>query len=59
MHLWFINSWAYVSFAGLMIMVFALLGFKAKAPFSELAARAAGALCGLALIAFGIWANLR
>lgn len=59
MRLWFVNSWAYVCFAGLMVMVVALQGLKAKAALPEVAARVIGAICGLAIIIFGIWMNLR
>ena len=59
MRLWFINGWAYVFFAGLMVMVLALRGFTAKAALPALAARIIGAVCGLAIIVFGIWMNVR
>jgi len=54
MRLWFINSWAYVCFAGLTVMVLALRGFTAKAALPALATRIIGAVCGLAIIVFGI-----
>ena len=43
MRFWFINRRAYVGFAGLMLMVFALHGFKAKAELPENATRVLGA----------------
>jgi len=59
MRLWFVNSWAYVCFAGLMVIVMVLRGFKLSATLPEVVARMIGAVFGLAIIIFGIWMNLR
>jgi glycerol uptake facilitator-like aquaporin len=59
MRLWFVNSWAYVCFVGLTVIVVALRNFTPKAALPEIAARVIGAACGLAIIVFGIWMNLR
>jgi hypothetical protein len=55
----FVNSWAYVCFGGLALVIFALSGFKRTASPPVITARIFGALCGLAIIFFGIWMNLR
>ncbi len=59
MRFWYMNSWAYVSLAGLIVMVLALKGIGSDQPATKVAARIVGALFGLAIIIFGIWMNLR
>ena len=59
MRFWFINSWSYVCFVGLMLIVLALQGPMPKTRLPDIALRAASAICGLAIIIFGIWMNLR
>ena len=59
MRFWFINSWAYVCLVGLLLMVFALRGFKPQSSGVEIVARIIGGACGLAIIIAGIWMNAR
>lgn len=55
----FTNSWAYVCFVGLVLVIAAVAGFKFQEPIPKTVARLVGAVCGLVIIVFGIWMNAR
>jgi hypothetical protein len=59
MRFWFMNSWAWVCFVGLVLIIAAVGGFKPKEAMSKTAARIIGVVCGVAIIVFGIWMNAR
>lgn len=59
MRLWFVNSWAWVCFVGLMLIIISAAGFRSTEDLLKIAVRVAGITCGLAIIFFGIWMNAR
>lgn len=59
MRLWFVNSWAWVCFVGLILIAASVAGFRRTEAMPRVAARIVGVTCGLAIIFFGIWMNAR
>lgn len=55
----FVNSYAYVCLIGLLLAVASIRRVNRDASLGEWAIRLSGVLIGLAIIAAGVWLNLR